>query len=248
MRHIGSCKLNGTYVPSRIEYCIYINFVGNNLHSTPCKFIKLILPRFYVRTGPLPPSTVLSKPANMSRTRTPISSNWEWKLANAHQNATALKNPALQSWMPVSQFPSVIQLELLHSKLIPDPNVGENERLIQWVGECDWEYRCSFPSLSNVSTLPNVELIFEGLDTFATVFLNGKEILKSENMFLPARVDVKALLKTPGEENELSILFESALRKGTELEEKFGNRASMMRDKRRLLMRKAQVRRSWLYD
>jgi beta-mannosidase len=91
-------------------------------------------------------------------------------------------------------------------------------------------------------------LIFEGLDTFATVFLNGKEILKSENMFLPARVDVKALLKTPGEENELSILFESALRKGTELEEKFGTRASMMRDKRRMLMRKAQVSRSWLYD
>ena len=92
-----------------------------------------------------------------------------------------------------------------------------------------------------------MELVFEGLDTFATVFLNGKEILKSENMFLPARVDVKALLETPGEENELSILFESALQKGTELEEKFGARESMMRDKRRNHIRKAQVSRSWLY-
>jgi beta-mannosidase len=181
----------------------------------------------------------------MSRTQTPLSSNWEWKLANAHQKATALKNPTLQNWRPASQFPSVIQLELLHSKLIPDPNIGENERLIQWVGECDWEYRCSFPSPDNVSTLPNVELVFEGLDTFATVVLNGKEILKSDNMFLPARIDVKALLKSSGESNDLSIHFESALRKGSALEEKFGVRTSMMRDKRRMHMRKAQVSCSW---
>jgi beta-mannosidase len=71
--------------------------------------------------------------------------------------------------------------------------------------------------------------------------LNGKAIIKSENMFLPARVDVKEVLRNSGGKNELSILFESALRKGTELEEKFGVRESMMRDKRRMHMRKAQV-------
>jgi beta-mannosidase len=60
-------------------------------------------------------------------------------------------------------------------------------------------------------------------------------------MFLPARIDIKHLLKRAGEENVMEIVFESALKKGTELEKQYGERASMMRDKRRMIMRKAQV-------
>ena len=61
-------------------------------------------------------------------------------------------------------------------------------------------------------------LVFEGLDTFATVFLNGTEILKSENMFLPHRVDITNLgiLKPVGGDNKLEIVFESAVKRGRE--------------------------------
>ncbi len=100
----------------------------------------------------------------------------------------------------------MIQLELLHTKQIADPNIGENERLIQWAGEVDWLYRTSFLTPASIGDV--VELVFEGLDTFATVTLNGILILKSDNMFLPARVDVKKPLKNAGEKNELVILFE----------------------------------------
>jgi beta-mannosidase len=175
----------------------------------------------------------------MSRSQIPLSSGWQWKLANANGNEHADKSTVLQDWQPASQFPSVIQLELLHTKQIPDPNIGENERLIQWVGEVDWIYRTSFhtPALTSQSA----ELVFDGLDTFATVSLNSEEILKSNNMFLPARIDIKHLLKRAGEENVLEIVFESALKKGTELEKQYGEKTSMMRDKRRMQMRKAQV-------
>lgn len=175
----------------------------------------------------------------MSRSQFALSSGWQWKLANANGNEHANKITVLQDWQPASQFPSVIQLELLHTKQIPDPNIGENERLIQWVGEVDWLYRTSFPTPTH--TGQNTELVFEGLDTFATVTLNAQEILKSNNMFLPARIDIKHLLKRASEENVVEILFESALKKGTELEKQYGERASMMRDKRRMQMRKAQV-------
>lgn len=177
----------------------------------------------------------------MSRSRTPLSSGWEWKLASSNNRAGAESNKSLQDWQPACQFPSVIQLELLHLKVISDPNIGENERLIQWVGECDWLYRCTFTSPSNLSAFKNSDLVFEGLDTFATVMLNGEAILESDNMFLPQRVDVKKCLKGPGEVNELSILFESAIKKGVQLEEKYGPRTSMMRDKKRMHARKAQV-------
>lgn len=180
------------------------------------------------------------KQSKMSRIQTSISSGWEWRLANANQNSHALEHPEFQKWTPAVQFPSVIHIELLHTKQIPNPNIGENERQFQWVGECDWEYRCSFPTPSTANSPTYADLVFEGLDTYAIVKLNGFTILESNNMFLPARIDVKKHLKAEGE-NELVILFESPLRKGTQLEDEFGPRTSMMRDKRRMHMRKAQV-------
>lgn len=59
--------------------------------------------------------------------------------------------------------------------------------------------------------------MFDGLDTFAQVRLNGTTILESENMFLSHRVNVSAVLK-PFEDNILSIEFDSALLRGRALE------------------------------
>ncbi|TVY18725.1 Beta-mannosidase B [Lachnellula arida] len=168
------------------------------------------------------------------RAKIPIASGWEWKLANTNSIKRFPPGPRFGQWTPASQFPSVIQLEILHTGHITDPNVGENERGSQWVGECDWVYRCSFPTPAESLRYPTTEIIFEGLDTFATVTLNGKEILQSDNMYLPARIDARNLLKDPScdRENEIVILFESALKKGTELEKRFGVKQSLMRDTR----------------
>ena len=178
----------------------------------------------------------------MSKETTALSSGWRWRLSNARGNATAGGLSSLKDWNPVAAFPSVIHKELLEKKLIPNPDIGENERLVQWVGEVDWEYSCSFPTPSSTAERKHADLIFDGLDTFATVRLNGTEILKSDNMFIPARVPVKDALKPAGETNDLVITFDSALRVATELEKKDGARTSMMRDKRRMHIRKAQVR------
>lgn len=178
----------------------------------------------------------------MSRITDTLSSGWKWRLSNAHGNAKAESLPNLKEWTSVSAFPSVVQMELLEKQIIPDPNVGENEREGQWAGEVDWEYACSFETPAAVADRNNIDLVFEGLDTFATVCLNGQEVLKSDNMFIPARVPVKSLLRPVGETNELSIIFESALRVSSKLEKEHGARTSLMRDKRRMHIRKAQVR------
>ena len=54
----------------------------------------------------------------------------------------------------------------------------------------------------------NAALVFDGLDTYATVYLNGKQILKANNMFRQWRVDVKKYLN-PGT-NKLVVVFLSA--------------------------------------
>jgi beta-mannosidase len=177
----------------------------------------------------------------MPRERLTLSSGWQWRLANSNSSSKADSIPEIKKWTPASTFPSVIQLELLHAKLLPDPNVGENERLIQWVGEADWEYSCAFPTPDSAASRDKIELLFEGLDTFATVQLNGKQILQSDNMFIPYRVDIKDHLQPSGTDNEIVILFESAFKKGQELEKTYGQRISIMRDPKRMHIRKAQV-------
>ncbi|KAL4937123.1 glycoside hydrolase superfamily [Aspergillus oleicola] len=174
-----------------------------------------------------------------------LDKGWKWRLASSNGVAKAEEIVSIKDWTPTQAFPSVIHTELLANKLIPDPNVGENERYIQWVGEAAWEYSCSFSTPEGMGDLSAVDLVLEGLDTFATVKLNGKEILHSDNMFIPHRLDVKNGLNPAGQENVLSIVFESAVKKGDELEKMFGARTSPMRDKRRMHMRKVQSHWGW---
>lgn len=182
----------------------------------------------------------------MPKTRNYISSNWEYRLSNTNGCKSVPSDPSLTNWTPAQHSPSVIHLELLTAGKIPDPNIGENERLMQWVGECDWEYHCEFPTcaLDNPEGQSEVnEIVFEGLDTFATVYLNGTLLLRSENMFLPQRVDVMNRLVPAGGMNSMMILFTSPLKTGRELERRYGVKESLMRDPRRMYVRKAQVSR-----
>lgn len=148
-------------------------------------------------------------------------------------------------YLPVAQFPTNVHLDLIHHGIISDPFIGKNENDCQWVGEAVWAYRTTFESPKELSkedgNSGKAVLAFDGLDTYATVVLNGKEILKTESMFIPERVDVTSLLKKDGE-NELVITFESAYLKGWELVEKYPDHkwGVWNGDISRLAVRKAQ--------
>ncbi|KAI1138178.1 glycoside hydrolase family 2 protein [Hypoxylon sp. FL0543] len=187
------------------------------------------------------PSSLLlgSKPRNtkmVSRTVSPIDKNWEFKQANREDS----------KYLPVSQFPTNVHLDLLAHKLIPDPYIGKNELDVQWVGEAVWVYRTKFTSPA-VGSSAKAVLAFDGLDTFATVVLNGKTILESENMFIPERVDVTADLKKDGGENELVITFDSAYLRGWKLVEKYPDHkwGCWNGDNSRLAVRKSQYHWGW---
>lgn len=148
-------------------------------------------------------------------------------------------------WSKCTTFPTVIHHELEAAKKIEDPFIGDNERRIQWVGWKGWAFKTSFPTPENTKFLPHAFLAFDGLDTFATVKLNGSKILESDNMFLPHRVDIQDKLRPEGRVNALEITFESAMRKGKEREEKFGKKMSNIRNGSRLYVRKAQYHWGW---
>ena len=99
---------------------------------------------------------------------------------------------------------------------IPDPFIGFNELDAEWVGEKSWTYRTTLPNPPADKEGLVTVLAFDGLDTFATVRLNGKLVLWSNNMFIPHRVDVTQFLQR-GDENVLEIDFDSALLRAREI-------------------------------
>lgn len=165
------------------------------------------------------------------RTVVPIDQGWTFKQAS-HDDST---------YLPVGQFPTNVHLDLLSHKKIPDPFIGKNELDVQWIGEEAWVYRTTFSTPSGFESAAKAVLAFDGLDTFATVVLNGKTILESENMFLPERVDVTPVLKKDGE-NELVITFDSAYLRGWKLVEKYPDHkwGCWNGDSSRLAVRKSQ--------
>ncbi|MGC2056725.1 MAG: glycoside hydrolase family 2 protein [Candidatus Sulfotelmatobacter sp.] len=116
----------------------------------------------------------------------------------------------VKEWHP-AQVPGVVQTDLLNNKLIPDPFYGENEFHLQWIGLADWEYQTTFQVDAATLAREHLDLVFDGLDTFADVYLNDQPILHADNMFRRWRIPAKAMLK-PGP-NTLRIVFHSAVEK-----------------------------------
>lgn len=145
-------------------------------------------------------------------------------------------------WLPASS-PGTVHQDLLAAGRIPDPFIGLNENDVQWIGERDWLYHCRFDLPPDVAEPQTIALCCDGLDTFATVWLNGARILVSDNMFVPQRVNVASLLQ-PGR-NELRILFESALRIGKQREAEYGQMRVWNGDPSRVYVRKAQYHYGW---
>ncbi|KAI9172216.1 Beta-mannosidase B [Paramyrothecium foliicola] len=177
------------------------------------------------------------RPAQIMSAHTVIDINQNWQFRQADKDDS--------SYLDVSQFPTHVHLDLLHHKLIPDPYIGKNELDVQWIGEKAWVYRTTFPS-PPIDHGANAVLAFDGLDTFATVVLNGKTILETDNMFVPERVDVTAVLAKEGD-NELVITFDSAYLRGWELVEKYPDHkwGCWNGDNSRLAVRKSQYHWGW---
>ena len=114
-----------------------------------------------------------------------------------------------QKWLP-AHVPGGVHTDLLALGMIPDPFVADNEKRVQWVAEEDWEYRLRFSASADLFSQAHVWLVCDGLDTLATVILNGQELGRTANMFRQYRWDVKPLLKQS--ENELLIKFDSPVR------------------------------------
>lgn len=119
-----------------------------------------------------------------------------------------------------ARVPGTIHGALLAAGLIPDPYWGDNEKAVQWIGRTDWQFQCVFDADAAVLAHEHIELACDGLDTVATVTLNGKVVGESANQHVRQRFDVRGVLKPAG--NELVITFASAVKYAKAQEERLG--------------------------
>jgi beta-mannosidase len=116
-------------------------------------------------------------------------------------------------WIPAT-VPGNCYTDLLSNAIIPDPFIADNEKGVQWIDTCSWDYRTVFMPDEKLLSCRNRLLQFDGIDTYAEVFLNGKKILYADNMFRIWEVDVTDfLLRGP---NELLVRFSPAMKKAAE--------------------------------
>ncbi|MEY8848724.1 glycoside hydrolase family 2 protein [Psychroserpens sp. XS_ASV72] len=136
-------------------------------------------------------------------------------------------------------IPGTVHTNLLENKLIEHPFIGDNEHDLQWISETDWEYKSSFNISEDMLQKKHIELNFEGLDTYASIFLNDSLILKTDNAFRNYKIEVKPLLQL---ENELHIIFE---RTSIHEEQKQSALPYQLPEGNRIFTRKAQFQYGW---
>lgn len=123
-----------------------------------------------------------------------LDKGWEFSQAGSNE------------WMS-ARVPGTVHQDLLDHGRLPDPFYGMNEQKVQWVEKEDWLYRTVFTVTADQLKSDEAWLTFEGLDTYADVYLNGSLLLKADNMFVGHKQAVKDVLREG--ENRLMIRFRS---------------------------------------
>src|SRR5437870_622302 len=141
-------------------------------------------------------SQTKSRPTDPSKIRMPLLAGWQFREVGKDK------------WYPAT-VPGCVHTDLLNNRLIDDPFYRDNEKKLQWIGKTDWEYETTFNVTPEMLQQTNLELVFEGLDTYADVFLNNKALISTDNMFRTWRVNAKRLAKLGP--NPLRIRFRSPI-------------------------------------
>ena len=138
-----------------------------------------------------------------------ISLDGEWNLkywpqASSEEAVRDVASVPADAKSVKATVPGNCELDLVNAGLMPQPEIGMNVREFRACEGYGWLYTREF-EVEDVGG--RFRLVFEGVDTFADVFLNGKKVGETDNMLIPHSFDVTKALK-PGK-NVLHVLIRS---------------------------------------
>jgi len=175
------------------------------------------------------------KKTGTARTNRRLSLNGRWTLEGRSASGERIEIPA--------RVPGVVHWDLQRAGLIGDPFEGAVEENVQWVALQTWTYSLTFRAGSRMLSAKNVELVFEGLDTFAEISLNGIRIGGTDNMFVPHRFDISRALVAG--DNTLVVTFLSPVEEGLKLHQEHNSVRLFEDGNPRPYVRKAQYSYGW---
>lgn len=114
-----------------------------------------------------------------------------------------VQHPVSKVWFPFGEKGSV-QEALIAAKVLPDPFVGINEDKFAWIENHQWTLEAEF-FITEADLRQFVELDFPSIDTYASIFLNGKLVAETNNSFVHYRFDVQDKIITG--KNKLKVVF-----------------------------------------
>jgi beta-mannosidase len=175
-----------------------------------------------------------------------LNSHWEYThFPYCQTDEQALSESESADWKS-AVVPGDVHLDLQRNGELPDLVFGQNFYRSVWVENDDFMYRTSFDAPSQKKN-SSIYLDFDGLDCFATIWLNGKQIAKTHNMFMRYSYDVSSSIKA--ENNSLLIRLASPMK---EIYNYYPNAVEVLKDlggafgvKERLITRKAQMNYGW---
>lgn len=140
----------------------------------------------------------------------PLKEGWKltWRSFRDEHDLESLLQGSTDRWLPAS-VPGDVHIDLLNAGVGPDFFPGLNADLWRWVEEKDWWYRLDFKP-PKVSSDEVAHIFFHGIDTFATIFVNGRETLTHKNMFVPLEVDITHCAER-GEDVKLAVKIASPI-------------------------------------
>src|SRR5262245_46898723 len=94
----------------------------------------------------------------------------DWKFRRADETA----------WHS-STLPGCVSADRHRLGVVPDPFHGVNEHALRWIEEVDWVYAAEFTADADLENHEHLDLVCGGLDTVATVTLNGHEVARTDN-------------------------------------------------------------------
>ncbi len=167
-----------------------------------------------------------------------LNNDWEFKLANTNFVGHKL-NIEQEKWYK-AKVPGTIHTDLLDNKIIEDPFYSDNETKANWIANCDWIYSKEF-TFDKIED-EDYQIIFDGLDTIADIYLNDNIIGKANNMFVQYKYDVSNFLNNG--KNVLKVKFESPNKYSEEEESKYSKLPVALKSSR-VYIRKAQYSFGW---
>lgn len=170
-----------------------------------------------------------------------LNKNWKFKLDKKADGFNKHLANKISKWIP-AEVPGTVHTDLLSNKIIDDPFYADNEHKVEWISECNWIYTTTFEFPQEFENKKSVDLVFEGFDTIAEIFLNGKLLGKSENMFISYRFNVSKILSE--KVNELTVKLYSPVLYSQDEEKKYG-KLPVALNSSRVYIRKAQYSFGW---